>query len=254
MSFKLAILNKLINIYSEKKSKLEINRIYKSVYNKEITKSKEIDFLETNGQKMFQHTLHLATAKSGPQRWEVSYTEAANTDCWNWDEMVADTDPGIHILVGKIYQNKPFHMVVDFNSDYTNMIITLSQDSNSVKVFDMTEPAYPASDTLDMSKLKDAQEKVAAAKLRMNTALIDEQSNDGVLKVTITANRELKIIEIDASLLEDKEQLEDDLMCGDAPIHGVDVQPGHARVEQLCALFNSEVDSKCRERALVAFR
>ena len=45
-----------------------------------------IDFLETNGQKMFQHTLHLADAKGGPQRYEVSYTEAANTECWEWDE------------------------------------------------------------------------------------------------------------------------------------------------------------------------
>ena len=117
----------------------------------------EIDFLETNGQKMFQHTLHLADDKGGPQRYEVSYTEAANTDCWEWDEMQAAAgSDGVHSLVGKIDPNKPFHMVVDFNADYTNMIITLSQDSNSVKVFDMTEPAYPASNTLDMSKLKDA--------------------------------------------------------------------------------------------------
>lgn len=117
----------------------------------------EIDFLETNGQKMFQHTLHLADAKKGPQRYEVSYTEAANTECWEWDEMEAAAgSDGVHSLVGKIDPNKVFHMVVDFNEDYTNMIITLSQDSNSVKVFDMTEPAYPASDTLDMSKLKDA--------------------------------------------------------------------------------------------------
>ena len=116
----------------------------------------EIDFLETNGQKMFQHTLHLADAKSGPQRWEVSYTEAANTDCWEWDEMITDTDSGIHSLVGKIDPNKPFHMVVDFNEDYTNMIITLSQDSNSVKVFDMIEGAVAGSSTLDMGMLKDA--------------------------------------------------------------------------------------------------
>ena len=116
----------------------------------------EIDFLESNGQKMFQHTLHLATAKQGPQRWEVSFTDAANTDCWEWDEMEADTDPGVHSLVGKINPNKPFHMVVDFNSDYTNMIITLSQDSYSVKVFDMTEPAVEGSSTLDMGMLKDA--------------------------------------------------------------------------------------------------
>ena len=49
-------------------------------------------------------------------------------------------------------------MTVEFDTEYTNMIITLSQDGNSVKVFDMTEPAYPASNTLDMSKLKDAME------------------------------------------------------------------------------------------------
>ena len=63
-----------------------------------------------------------------------------------------------------------------------------------------------------MSKLKDAQEKVAATKLRMNTVLIDEKSSDGLLKVTITANRELKNIKISDELLEDKEQLEDYLI------------------------------------------
>ena len=119
----------------------------------------EIDFLETNGQKMFQHTLHLADGKSGPQRYEVSYTEAANVDCWEWDEMqAADGTAGVHSLVGVIDPNKAFHMTVEFDTAYTNMIITLSQDGNNVKVFDMTEPAYPASNTLDMSKLKDAME------------------------------------------------------------------------------------------------
>lgn len=42
--------------------------------------------------------------------------------------------------------------------------------------------------------------------------MIDEQSNDGLLKVTLTANRTVKSIEIDDSLLEDKEQLEDYLV------------------------------------------
>jgi len=63
-----------------------------------------------------------------------------------------------------------------------------------------------------MGKLKEAQEKVAATKLRMNTVLIDEQSSDGLLKITITANRVLKNIEISDELLEDKEQLEDYLI------------------------------------------
>ena len=60
-----------------------------------------------------------------------------------------------------------------------------------------------------MGKLKETQEKVEAVKKRLDTVQINEQSNDGLLKVTITANRVLKEIEIDPSLMEDKEQLED---------------------------------------------
>lgn len=63
-----------------------------------------------------------------------------------------------------------------------------------------------------MGKLKETQEKVAATKQRLNSVLIDEQSNDGLLKITLTANREIKEISIDNSLLEDKEQLEDYLI------------------------------------------
>lgn len=60
-----------------------------------------------------------------------------------------------------------------------------------------------------MGKLQEAQKKVAETKLRLNTVLIDEQSSDGLLKVTITANRVIKTVTIDDQLLEDKEQLED---------------------------------------------
>ncbi len=63
-----------------------------------------------------------------------------------------------------------------------------------------------------MGKLKETQQKIEATKLRLDTVLIDEQSNDGLLKVTITANQKIKSIEIDESLLEDKEQLEDYLI------------------------------------------
>lgn len=63
-----------------------------------------------------------------------------------------------------------------------------------------------------MGKLKETQEKVKATKERLNTVLIDETSSDGKLKVTLTANREIKSIEIDDSLIEDKEQLEDYLV------------------------------------------
>ncbi|HSD13936.1 MAG TPA: YbaB/EbfC family nucleoid-associated protein [Flavobacterium sp.] len=63
-----------------------------------------------------------------------------------------------------------------------------------------------------MGKLKETQQKIEETKKRLDTVLIDEQSNDGLLKVTLTANRKVKSILIDDSLLEDKEQLEDYLV------------------------------------------
>ncbi len=63
-----------------------------------------------------------------------------------------------------------------------------------------------------MGKLKETQKKVEETKKRLNTVLVDEQSNDGKLKVTLTANREVKSLTIDDELLQDKEQLEDYLV------------------------------------------
>ena len=63
-----------------------------------------------------------------------------------------------------------------------------------------------------MSKLKDAQKKVEETKNRLNSVLVDENSADGKIKVTLTANREIKSISIDNSLLNDAEELEDYLI------------------------------------------
>ncbi|WP_306013983.1 MULTISPECIES: YbaB/EbfC family nucleoid-associated protein [unclassified Allomuricauda] len=63
-----------------------------------------------------------------------------------------------------------------------------------------------------MGKIKETQKKVEATKERLHTVMIDEASSDGLLKVTLTANREIKSISIDDSLLEEKEQLEDYLV------------------------------------------
>lgn len=62
-----------------------------------------------------------------------------------------------------------------------------------------------------MDKLKQAQQKVEETKLRLNTVLIDEEVSEK-LKITITANREIKSIQIDPSLLKDAEELEDYLV------------------------------------------
>jgi DNA-binding YbaB/EbfC family protein len=63
-----------------------------------------------------------------------------------------------------------------------------------------------------MGKLKDTQEKIKATKERFNSVLINEKSSDGKLKVTLTANTFIKNINIEQSLLKDKEQLEDYLV------------------------------------------
>ncbi len=60
-----------------------------------------------------------------------------------------------------------------------------------------------------MGKLRETQQKIEDTKKRLDTILIDEQSTDGLLKVTVTANNAVKSISIDDALLEDKEQLED---------------------------------------------
>lgn len=63
-----------------------------------------------------------------------------------------------------------------------------------------------------MGKLKETQKKVEETKKRLDTVLIDEKSSDNKLKITLTANRKIKSIEIDNELLNNKEQLEDYLI------------------------------------------
>ncbi len=63
-----------------------------------------------------------------------------------------------------------------------------------------------------MTKLKETQKKVEDTKQRLNHVLIDEFQANNKLKVTVTANRTIKSIDIDESLLEDKDMLEDYLV------------------------------------------
>ncbi|WP_372746328.1 YbaB/EbfC family nucleoid-associated protein [Lutibacter sp.] len=59
-----------------------------------------------------------------------------------------------------------------------------------------------------MAKLKEAQQKIEATKLRLNTILIDGEAGNGMVKVTVTANRAVKNITISDELT-DKEEIED---------------------------------------------
>jgi len=63
-----------------------------------------------------------------------------------------------------------------------------------------------------MGKLKETQQKVEATKKRLDTVSLEESSPNNQVKVVITGNRAIKEINIDESLLNDKEQLEDHLI------------------------------------------
>ncbi len=63
-----------------------------------------------------------------------------------------------------------------------------------------------------MGKLKETQQKVEDTKKRLDFVLIDEKSTDGLLEVTLTANRKIKNITVSDALLQDKDMLEDYLV------------------------------------------
>ena len=60
-----------------------------------------------------------------------------------------------------------------------------------------------------MGKMKETQQKIEDTKKRLDSVFIEEQSVDGLFKVSVSANNSIKNVTIDDTLLEDKEQLED---------------------------------------------
>lgn len=63
-----------------------------------------------------------------------------------------------------------------------------------------------------MARLKEAQTKIEETKKRMNTVQVDGKAGSGMVTVSVTANREVKTIQIADELLSDKEALEDYLI------------------------------------------
>ena len=63
-----------------------------------------------------------------------------------------------------------------------------------------------------MGKLKETQQKIEETKKRLDGVIVTESSSDGLLSIVMTANRELKSVQIADELLADREQLEDYLV------------------------------------------
>lgn len=63
-----------------------------------------------------------------------------------------------------------------------------------------------------MSQLQDAQKNVEEAKLRLNDILIESNSGNGLVNITISGSKQIKKIDVNENLLTDKEALEDYLI------------------------------------------
>ena len=116
----------------------------------------EIDFLETNGNRIFQQTIHL----NNQQRYEYSYTDGILDDnCYTQANLSNDSSKGTHNLVDVLDIDKPFDMIIEFNSDYTNMTVSVSQNGMSAVIYDVLADGGADGTTVDMSTLKSSMEK-----------------------------------------------------------------------------------------------
>jgi hypothetical protein len=112
----------------------------------------EIDFMETNGNRILQTTIHL----DNQQRYEYTFTDAAFSDnCYG--NLVA-TEQGTHSLVDVIDITKPFDMTINFNGDYTNMTVTVSQNGKSEVIYDVLSGKGADNSDIDMTLLKSSME------------------------------------------------------------------------------------------------
>jgi hypothetical protein len=92
----------------------------------------------------------------GNQRYEYTFTDAAFSDnCYG--NLVA-TEQGTHSLVGIIDITEPFQMTINFNSDYTNMTITVSQNGKSGVIYDVLSGKGADNSNIDMTLLKSSME------------------------------------------------------------------------------------------------
>jgi len=116
----------------------------------------EIDFLETNGNRIFQSTLHLGNGgSSAPQRYQYAFTNGMSTDaCYVTTNMQAIPNQATD-LTSTVDISKPFDMTTDFAyGSIPSMKITVSQSGKSQVIYDTTAGSgAPGSGTIDMANL-----------------------------------------------------------------------------------------------------
>jgi hypothetical protein len=116
---------------------------------------RELDLMETNGNKLFQTTLHLGTGgSSAPQRYEYAYSSTAlNNTCFNSANMKNDPANGLHDATG-IDMSQPFDLVTTITYDTPRMTVSYQQGSTTVVVYDTSNGSgAQGSGTVDMTDL-----------------------------------------------------------------------------------------------------
>ncbi len=63
-----------------------------------------------------------------------------------------------------------------------------------------------------MDRLRQAQAKIEETKKRLDSVMVDGEAGNGLVVVTVTANRQVKNVAIDKSLYDEPEALEDYLI------------------------------------------
>ena len=116
---------------------------------------RELDLMETNGNKLFQTTLHLgAGGSSAPQRYEYAYASTAlGNSCFTGANMKNDPANGLYDATA-IDMTKPFDLVTTITYDTPRMTVTYQQGSTSVVVYDTNSGSgAQGSGTVDMTDL-----------------------------------------------------------------------------------------------------
>lgn len=101
---------------------------------------RELDIMETNGNKLYQTTLHLGSGgSSAPQRYEYAYASTAlNNNCFTQANMKNDPSAGLHDATA-IDISKPFNIVQTITYDTPRVVVQYVQGSTTVTVYDTND-------------------------------------------------------------------------------------------------------------------
>ena len=101
---------------------------------------RELDTMETNGNKLYQTTLHLGNGgNSAPQRYEYAYASTAlNNSCFTQANMQNNPSAGLHDATS-IDMTQPFNIIETITYSTPRVVVQYVQGATSVTVYDTND-------------------------------------------------------------------------------------------------------------------